>query len=125
MHIVQPSPRLTLAAIAASVDIPTEVVEVPEWGGSVLVQGLTKAQAAAVFDACMVEGVDQDGKPTKTVDAKKLEAELLLACVVEPKLTAADLAVLEAKANAPVQRVAMACVRVAGLDKDAYAKVKS
>jgi hypothetical protein len=121
MHIVQPSPRLTLAAIAASVDIPTEVVEVPEWGGSVLVQGLTKAQAAAVFDACMVEG---EGS-AKTIDPKKLEAELLLACVVEPKLSAADLAVLEAKANAPVQRVAMACVRVAGLDKDAYTKAKS
>lgn len=119
---------ISLAAIRAASDIPTESVPVPEWGegAEVLVRGLTKGAATALFEACTADGEpDKDGKPTKTVDAKKLQDELWLACVVEPKFEREDLAILEEKANAPVQRVQLACVRVAGLGKDALAAAKS
>jgi hypothetical protein len=119
---------ISLAAIRAASDIKDEVVSVPEWGdnATVLVRGITKKQASDIFEACTIDGEsDKDGKPTKTVDAKKLQDELWLACVVEPKFEREDLAILEEKANAPVTRVGMACLRVSGLDKDAYTKAKS
>ncbi len=119
---------LSIEAIRAASDIPTEVVPVPEWGAdaTILVRGLTKAQTAAIFAAATIEGEPgKDGKPTKTVDPQILEDELLLACVIEPKLQREDLTMLAEKANAPVQRVALACVRVAGLGEEGLKKAKS
>lgn len=43
-----PAPRLlTRDAIVAAQDLPSELVEVPEWGGSVRVRGMTGAQRDA------------------------------------------------------------------------------
>ena len=118
---------LSIDAIRAANDLPSEVVEVPEWGGAVLVKGLTKGQATALFEACTVDGEPgDDGKPgPKVIDPKKLQDELLLACVAEPKLTREDLAILEEKANGPVNRIQRACVRVAGLAPEALKQAKS
>lgn len=121
-------PAITLDAIRAASDIPTESVAVPEWGdgATVLVRGLTKAQTTAIFEACTSEGpAGENGQPVKIIDPKKLADELFLACVVEPKFERADLAILEAKANAPVNRIQMACVRVAGLAPEALKQAKS
>lgn len=45
---------LTKAAILQAVDLPTETVEIPEWGGAVLVRGLTGAERDA-FEASVIE----------------------------------------------------------------------
>jgi hypothetical protein len=119
---------ITLDAIRAASDIPTEAVPVPEWGADavVTVRGITKGQADAIFEACKVDGEpDKDGKPSQVLDPKKLQDELFLACVVDPKFERADLDMLAEKANAPVNRIQMACVRVAGLAPEALKQAKS
>ena len=43
---------LTRKQILECADIPTEIVKVPEWGGEVLVKGLTGAERL-VRDVCL------------------------------------------------------------------------
>jgi hypothetical protein len=45
---------LTIDQILAANDLPSEVVEVPEWGGKVKVQGLSRASYDAIAKAAEV-----------------------------------------------------------------------
>lgn len=84
-------PRLTLETIEAVKDIREEAIDVPEWGGSVLIRGASKA----VFDTWM-NLPDTDWEDT---------AFLLSECVVEPKLTPEEALKLRAKSAAAVNRL--------------------
>ena len=63
---------LTKDQIVAAVDIKTEVVEVPEWGGAVAVRELTGLERDA-FEQSMVR-VDADGK--RQADMSNMRAKL-------------------------------------------------
>lgn len=97
---------LSRDAILAAQDLQREQVDVPEWGGAVLVSAMTGAQRDAWEQAIA-------GGPGGKVDLANVRARLVAACLVDeggtPLFSAADLAALGAKSAAALER----CVKVA------------
>ena len=99
-------------------DIQTEEVQVPEWGGSVLVRGMTGAERDRYEEAV----VQQNGKNTK-VNMRNARARLMAMTVVDEKgdlmFATTDIELLGQKSAAALQRVFEAATRLAGIgDED-------
>lgn len=101
--------------ILGAADLPAQDVEVPEWGGSVKVRGLSAADLEA-FDASTTKP-GPDGKPV--ADVSNFRAKLLVRCLVGEDGTAlfteADIAALAAKSAAAIQRCYTVASRLSGL----------
>lgn len=100
--------------ILAASDIVTEEVAVPEWGGSVLVRGLTGAQRDK-FEASMFEL--RQGK--QVLRLNNLRAHLVALSVVDEQgqrlFSEADIAELGGKSCAALQRIWNVARRLSGL----------
>jgi hypothetical protein len=68
---------LSKDAILAAQDVKTEIVEVPEWGGSVKVRGLTGSER----DAFEGEVIQRNGKDVKT-NTRNIRARLVVLSVI-------------------------------------------
>lgn len=104
--------------ILAAKDIDTTEVQVPEWGGSVLVKALTGAER----DRYEQSVVEQNGKKTK-VNMVNARAKLVALAVVDdkgqPLFTAADIPALAQKSAAALDRIYAVASEKAGItDKD-------
>lgn len=108
-------PRLTRDAILAADDLPREEVDVPEWGGSVLVSAMT----GAARDAWEQSLVGTGSKP----DLANVRARLVAACIVDDSgaliFTAADLEALGRKSARALDRLSKVAQRLNGLTDDA------
>lgn len=101
--VTPPEPkRLTYEDILAAEDITTEVVDVPEWGGTVLIRRFSKAVELQMRG----EAKDEQGK----VDGEKLEMLMLVHGVVDPILTADMASSLMLKSASAVDRILTAVV---------------
>ncbi len=69
---------LTREAILNAQDLPTEAVEAPEWGGSVLVRGMTGAERDA-FESSVVS---MNGKDAR-VNTANIRAKMAAMCIVD------------------------------------------
>lgn len=98
-------------------DIVTEAVDVPEWGGAVLVKGMTGTERDA-FDAAIMS---ETGK-SKKVNLENLRAKLCAATVVDeagnPLFTQEDVAALAKKSAMAIQKVYDVAARICGLGAD-------
>lgn len=105
---------LTIDQILAADDLPSEVVDVPEWGGKVKVQGLSRASYDAIAKAAEVTvpptGPGQQAGTRR--DDDKFSDLLFLACVVEPKFTEDHIPALRGKSMAALNRVYQGIGRV-------------
>lgn len=105
---------LTRTEILNAPDLQSEEVAVPEWGGDVLVKGLTGAQRDA-YEASIVKQVG--GKPR--MDMENMRAKLIALCVVDengtPIFTQADVDALGRKSGSALQRVFAVAQRLSGL----------
>ncbi len=103
---------LTRDQILAADDLPRELVEVPEWGGSVYVRTLTGTEA----DAQMAEVLD--GRR----DLQDYHAKMAAACICDDAgkrlFSDADVKVLGAKSVRALDRVVAAVNRINGLGKE-------
>lgn len=94
-------------------DLPTEVVEVPEWGGSVTVRTLTGAQRDKLEESI----VSSPGQRNLT----NLRARLVALAVVdennEPMFTFEDATVLGNKSARALDRVFASAQRLSGFTK--------
>ena len=101
--------------ILAAVDRPVETVSVPEWGGEVLVQGLTGVQR----DDLEMSIISTNGKKTPNVDMHNLRAKLCALCMVDESgkrlFADADVRELGRKSASALQRVFEAAQRLSGL----------
>lgn len=109
---------LTRDAILHAEDLPRELVEVPEWGGSVYVRALTGAERDA-FEASVVE---QRGKSAK-MNLRNIRAKLVALTVVgedgKRLFSDADANLLGEKSAAALDRVFTVAQRLSGLrDED-------
>lgn len=84
--------HLSIDAILAVADLPTKVVDMPEWGGTVLVRGLSK-------------GAYDDLRAATSDDPAAIEVSMLVACVAEPALTAEQATKLRYKSLAAYKRL--------------------
>ena len=124
---------LTRDAILAAEDITTEEVAVPEWGGTVLVRGMTGNERNAYEDAITKEtpvgnrAQKRAGQTTREVIRDHIRARLVQWCVVDEKgahvFTDADVAALNAKSAAALERVVDVATRLSGMKDDDVEKM--
>lgn len=96
-------------------DITVERVEVPEWGGYVLVRGMTGAERDA-FEQSIVK---QRGKGKVELNLHNIRAKLVAYCCVDEAgnrlFTEADIEALGRKSGAALNRIYEVAQRLSGL----------
>lgn len=105
-------PYLTIEQIQAADDLPKRVVEMPEWGGSVLVRGLSKGG----YDDIQAAAGD---------NPEKIEIAMLMACVAEPQLTEETARSLRYKSIPAYKRILDALTEVNSSGQEAVTAAKS
>ncbi len=108
---------LSREAIIEAKDLPQEVVDVPEWGGEVLVRGMSSAERDAYMDAHVkIEGM-VEGKPTVTI--ANSEALLVAKCLINEDgkrlFKDSEAPILAKKSGAVVHRISAIVERLSGL----------
>jgi hypothetical protein len=106
---------LSKQQILGAVDIKTEPVDVPEWGGKVLVRGLTGDQRDA-FEDMIVERK----KGGQKINVRGVRAKLCALSIVDadgkPIFTEADVEALGHKSSSALTRVFQVASKLSGLD---------
>ena len=104
-------------AILSAVDIVTEEVPVPEWGGSVLVRARNGAERDA-YEGSMITGRGKDAE----LNLRDVRAKLVVASAVDETgarlFTDADIAALSRKSAAALDRVFAVAQKLSGISKD-------
>jgi hypothetical protein len=108
---------LTREQILQANDLPTQEVPVPEWGGSVLVRGLTGKERDE-FEMSMIQMTG----PSVELRMQNARARLVaLGCIDEQGnrlFTAKDVEALSRKSGAALDRVYSAIQKLSGLSAD-------
>jgi hypothetical protein len=101
---------LSVEAILAKADTPEDRVEVPEWGGFVVVRGLTKRQQIDIRRASMRDGV---------VDPEESQRRIWQEGVVDPRFPDEALGPLFDKNAGAVDRVMSRILELSGMNESA------
>lgn len=101
--------------ILAKNDIPSESVEVPEWGLTVEVRGMTGSDRAAILEAAMT--------PDGGVNLQAFYPEVVIACTHDPEtgervFGPEDRDALMSKSGKALDRLATAGLRLSGMTED-------
>lgn len=108
---------LTKEQILGAQDIQTETVEVPEWGGAVIVRGMSGRERDS-FEASMIKG---KGK-SASVNLENLRAKLVSKCVVDEAgkrlFSDDDIPALAAKSASALNHVYEAAQRLSGVTEE-------
>lgn len=116
------SPKiLTKADILGAADLARELVEVPEWGGSVYVQAMTGTERDA-FEESIIE-IRQSGKGVTTKSVlKNMRAKMCARCIVGEDgarlFGDPEIAELGEKSAAALDRVFAVAQRLNGMGQD-------
>lgn len=107
---------LTRDAILTSPDIKTEIVEVPEWGGSVCVKALTGTERDA-YETSLIR-INKDGSRQARWD--NIRAKLCAFAICDPETKAAlfspgDIEILGTKSASALDRVFDVAQRLSGM----------
>jgi len=102
--------------IFAAQDIPTEVVNIPEWGVDVLVRGMSAGDRITL----MQNAFDQ---ATQQVNMSIVYPDVVVSCTYDPEsdepvFTPADKDAILAKSSAAVERLANVGLRLSGIGKE-------
>lgn len=114
---------LSRDSILAAQDIPTEKVSVPEWGGEVIVRGLTGDELDDYQGSIRQFRPSLDGKGMEPVLVQQgMHAKLLVKCLVdehgERLFTDNDAGELGRKAGAVLDRLSDIANRLSGLSEE-------
>jgi hypothetical protein len=109
--------------ILAATDRPTEEVDVPEWGGSVLVMGLTGRGRDEYFATLTKQRPMGGGRIQSFMDNENATAKLVARCIVdpetkEPMFTQQDVHALGEMDGAALDRVFTVAQRLSGLSDE-------
>lgn len=107
---------LSKDSILTADDLPTEEVEVEEWGGSILIRTLTGRERDQL-EANMLVGKNGDA-----IDLENVRARLVVAAAVDgegkPLFQPADIAKLGEKSSAALSKAAAVAQRLSGMSTD-------
>ncbi len=106
---------LTVDQILACPDLVEEVVEVPEWGGSVKVRAFSKA---------VQQQVRSEARIADEIDDNRLEMLIFLHGVIEPQFSADQYELLRGKSAAAIDRVSERISKLSGLSGGAVDAAK-
>jgi len=103
-------------AILKADDLPTEDVDVPEWGGTVRVRGLTGTGRDEYWASMTVQRGSQ-----QVIDSANATAKLVARCVVgedgEPLFTQQDVSALGQRSGSALNRVFEVATRLSGISE--------
>lgn len=109
---------LTRSEILSAVDLPSEEVAVPEWGGSVMVRGMTGTERDRFEIASYLAREDLEGKAV-------VRARVVAWCTLDADgkqlFTRSDLEHLGAKSGVALDRIFTVAQRLSAVTKDAPA----
>jgi len=108
---------LTLEDIRAAQDVQKEEIEIAEWGGSVIVQGVNVNEGMVLLKQMQKEGSEE-------IDPEKALLYSVIVGVVEPKFTESDIVWLKTKSMSAVQKITTAFMRLSGFDTKAIAEAR-
>lgn len=102
--------------IFTSSDIQIEMVEIPEWGVTVEVRGMSGGDRSEIIDR--VQNASSDGEK---VGAGDMVFEVIVACAYDPEtgrqvFTEDDIPTLRTKAAKALDRIAEVGFRLSGMD---------
>ena len=103
-------PYLTLSDIAKADDVRTEDVEVPEWGGTISVRGMTAQERLNLASAA----ADQEGS-----NLTLIAHHALLNGLVKPKITKENLEMFMGKSASALERIVEVHNRLSGIGEEA------
>ena len=123
---------LTKADILGANDLKTQVIECPEWGGSVTIRSLTAAQvqehSRSLFTKEVKNGMGGKTTTEYIVDPEKTsrsDARLVSMSIIDESgaavFTEADIEALMQKSSAPIRRIAKAQAALSGIAAEAIA----
>jgi hypothetical protein len=109
---------LTKDQILAAADLPEEVVDVPEWGGKVLIRGMTGAERDAFEESVMVTRGN-----SRELNLRNFRAKLVALSIVDPvtkerMFSDNEIAELGKKSARALQRVFEAALRLNGMTSE-------
>ena len=110
---------LTREQILTADDLKSEIVEVPEWGGSVRVAAMSGAQRDAFEMSLLV-----NGKPDLTNSRAKLVAASVMDEAGAPMFTPADIEALGRKNAAALSRIVEVARRLSAIGEAELEVVK-
>jgi hypothetical protein len=106
---------LTVEAIIAAKDLKEEVIEVPEWGGSVKVRSFSKKGQQEVRELATIND---------EIDPERLEMFMFIHGVVDPPFTNDTYELLRDKNAGVIDRVLQRIMSISGMDQEALAKAQ-
>jgi hypothetical protein len=86
---------LSIQSIMQADDLATEEVDVPEWGGVIVIRELTKAQMNDLRRSITGDTIDQDA----------FEKDMFLAAVIQPEFSPEQYSLLLQKSNKVMARI--------------------
>lgn len=98
-------------------DLPTETVEVPEWGGSVIVKALNGAQRDS-YEQSLITGSGKNQKMNLINARARLVALSVVDSEGNPLFTSKDVVALSNKSAAALDRIFAAAQKLSGLTKE-------
>ena len=106
--------RLSRELILGTDDLMTKVVEVPEWGGEVVVRGL-RGRERDEFEASIMERRGRQMVP----NTANIRAKLVVLCCIDeegkPLFNRADVEQLGEKSGAPIDRIYEVAAELSGM----------
>ncbi len=112
---------LTREQILQAEDLPSEVVEIPEWNGSVIVRGLTGSGRGIFQNSIMSQNGNVNSKNVM-VDMKEAEMRLVAYCVVDENgkrlFSEKDIAELGKKSGSAINRISDVAMRLSGFTQE-------
>lgn len=111
---------LTREAIIDAADTPEEDVAVPQWGGSVRIKALTKAEHQALrTQATISKPGATPGEVVKEIDDQRFETLLVIHSVIEPKFAPDEAELLRGKSAGAIDTIIKAITALNGWTKAA------
>lgn len=107
---------LTLDQIKLAQDVAREEIDIPQWGGAVVVQGVNVADGIALLKEM------QDDKGN--IDPEKSILYAIVVGVIDPKFSTEDVEWLKTKSMAAASKIAEAFMRLSGFDSAAVREAR-
>lgn len=118
------NPLLSKAAILAAQDLPTEDVNVPEWGGPVRVRTMTGAERDAMGAMISKDAGAGEGKTNQTAFRSIVLMHTIVGDDDQPMFDRADLDAIGSKNGAVLDRLFRVADRLNGITSDAVEAAK-
>jgi len=104
---------LTLDEILAADDLLVETIEIPEWGGSVKLRGLTAAEKSSLSRKARADG---GPKNVVTIDTEKAQFAVIQMGMVEPRIGVEMYEQLMKRSAAAIDRIYERIAQLSGMD---------